>query len=117
MIILIKLQKVISVYNKPFVQKNKKHLHDLFTQFTLQLKQYMKNKFFHAAYKQFMVLVVKEIPHLSADALKAPEKTARKLIHDHFPKLLAALAKKDEKKKTLHKYPPLKQHKGKGKHH
>lgn len=75
----------------------------------------MKNKHFHEAYKQFMVLVVKDVTHLSADALKDSEKTARKLIHDHFPKLLAGLGKKAEKSKLLHKYPPLKKHKGK--HH
>jgi hypothetical protein len=63
----------------------------------------MKNKHFHEAYKQFMVIVVKSVQSLSADQLKAPEKTARKLIADHFVKILAKLNKKAEKKIGLKK--------------
>jgi hypothetical protein len=73
----------------------------------------MKNKHFHEAYKQFMVIVVKRVQSLSADQLKSPEKTARGLIAAHFNKILAALNKKAEKKKIEKKYPKL----GKGKGH
>jgi hypothetical protein len=75
----------------------------------------MKNPHFHEAYKQFMVIVVKRVQSLSADQLKNPLPTARKLIADHFDKIIAALAKKSAHKKLVSKYPPLK--KPKKKHH
>jgi hypothetical protein len=102
-----KLIKVVSVYNKKFAAKNKNNLKDLLTNITLQLKGQMKNPHFKEAYKQFMVIVVKKVQALSADALKNPVPTARKLIHDHFNKIIADLAKKDAKKKLHQKYPPL----------
>jgi hypothetical protein len=102
------LVKVVGVYNKGFATKNKRNLKDLLTNITLQLKGQMKSPYFQEAYKQFMVIVVKKVQSLSADALKNPVPTARKLIHDHFNKIIADLAKQDAKKKLHQKHPPLK---------
>ncbi len=83
---------------------------------TLQLKGHMKDKFFHEAYKKFMVIVVKKLQGLSADQLKASEKTARVLIKEYFLKIEKDLAKKAAHKKLVKRYPPLKKHAKKGHH-
>lgn len=105
--ILIKLQKVVGVYNPKFAQKHKKDLHDLLTQITLQLKGHMKDKLFQQCYKQFMITVVKACQHLTPVQLKDPRKTAHELIAKYFLPELKKLHDKLAKKNLKSKYPPL----------
>jgi len=77
-------------------------------QITLQLKGKMKSKHFHEAYKRFMLVVVKKIQTLPIDLLKKSDECARRLIKEHFDKTLKDLQDKEEKKKLVEKYPPLK---------
>jgi hypothetical protein len=67
----------------------------------------MKHPLFKLAYKQFMIVVVRKITTLTADQLKASEKTARMLIKANFHKILKALVTKQDKEKRFAKHPPL----------
>ena len=101
-------QKVVGVYNHNFAVKHKKELNNVLTQLTLQLKGQMKDKFFKTCYKHFMIVVVKEMGHLTPDQLHHDRKTAHEFIVKYFNPELKKLHAKDAKKKLTSKYPPLK---------
>lgn len=88
-----KLLKVLSIYDKSFVNKNRTGLNNILSSINVQLKSFMALPYFHEGYQNFISKVITISRKFSPAQLKNYQTTASQLISKFWKQYLSKAKK------------------------